>query len=238
MAVWTEAGSGSFTGQGANNPTPVDIGDFSLPMGNYGVAIVMGSSTGHDYTNGNGVNQLHANADLSISAGTASNVPFTGGIFNPRVWNGTIYYSGAGNSEESYGLFGSGCPGSNGLTPALTAPPPVINANWTVTASDLAPNSIAFVLYGTSKTKLANGLPLPFDLSTLGTGAGCSLLCEPLIAASAPAISGVASVMITIPMLPGLLDTQIFNQAIVMDPLLTTGLTMCASNGGEGVIGQ
>ncbi len=41
MAVWTEAGSGSFTGQGADNPTPVDIGDFSLPMGNYGVAIVM-----------------------------------------------------------------------------------------------------------------------------------------------------------------------------------------------------
>jgi hypothetical protein len=61
----------------------------------YGIALVLDGTHGHQYTNGDGGNQNYSNADLSLSFGTATNVPFTGNIFNPRVWNGTIYYDEA-----------------------------------------------------------------------------------------------------------------------------------------------
>ncbi len=238
IGAWTQVATGTFTGQGANNPTPTDIDDFALAAGSYGFAIVMGSTTGHDYTNGNGANQIYSNADLTITAGTATTVPFTGSVFSPRIWNGTLYYSGAGNGEESYGYYGAGCPGSTGLVPVLTAPPPVINAGWVITLSDLAPNSSPFVLFGVSKSKMANGLPLPFDLSVIGAGVGCAALCDPTIAAPlAPPSAGVSAMKLAIPPLKSLLDTQIFNQGIILDPGLK-GLPLCTSNGGEGIFGN
>ena len=33
-----------------------------------------------------------APADVTLTLGSATNVPFTGGVFSPRVWNGTMYY--------------------------------------------------------------------------------------------------------------------------------------------------
>ncbi len=91
-AVWTLVASGSAVGLGADVPTPIDTTDFSLKPGTYGLAVVMSATAGHDYTNGSGSNQLFSNSDLELSLGGASNVPFTGSIFDPRVWNGTICY--------------------------------------------------------------------------------------------------------------------------------------------------
>lgn len=59
----------------------------------YGIAIVLDGAHGHDYTNGTGTNQIYSNSDLTISCGQATNTPFTGSAFSPRVWNGTIYYT-------------------------------------------------------------------------------------------------------------------------------------------------
>jgi hypothetical protein len=92
MGLWTIVASGAGVGQGANNPTPVDISDFNLSPGPIAIAIVVGPTIGHDYTNGNGANQFYSNVDLEISLGGASNVPFAGTAFSPRVWNGTICY--------------------------------------------------------------------------------------------------------------------------------------------------
>ena len=90
-AAWTLVSSGTGCSLGQDVPTPVNISDFPLPSGSYGIAIV--NSGGHRYTNGNGTNQTVSGPHLSLSLGAATNVPFTGGIFSPRVWNGTIHYT-------------------------------------------------------------------------------------------------------------------------------------------------
>jgi len=58
----------------------------------YGIALVLDASHGHSYTNGDGSNENYSNADLSLTAGAASNVPFDGSPFSPRVFNGTLNY--------------------------------------------------------------------------------------------------------------------------------------------------
>ena len=55
-----------------------------------------GAQMDHDYTNGNGTNQNFVSADgvITLDLGTATNAPFTGNVFTPRVWNGRICSSG------------------------------------------------------------------------------------------------------------------------------------------------
>jgi hypothetical protein len=91
---WNLVATGTGQGMGNDNPSPVALNNtFNLSANTtYGMALVMGPEAGHDYTNGTGSNQNFSNSDLALSLGSASNVPFTGGVFNPRVWNGTIYY--------------------------------------------------------------------------------------------------------------------------------------------------
>ena len=93
-AAWTLVATGTGTGAGANLPSSITLNTSFLLSANttYGLAIVVSAAIGHDYTNGNGTNQVYSNADLTLTAGSATNDPFTGGAFNPRVWNGTIYY--------------------------------------------------------------------------------------------------------------------------------------------------
>ena len=91
MANWTLQGSGTGTSLGAGVGTPVDTTDFVMTAGTYGMAIV--NFAGHAYTNGTGANQTVATGEMSLSLGTASNVAFVGGLFTPRVWNGTIHYA-------------------------------------------------------------------------------------------------------------------------------------------------
>jgi hypothetical protein len=79
---------------GEDNPSPVWLDNtFDLDADTlYGMALVMGPTAGHDYTNGDGTNQYYSNADLDLECGSATNVPFSGNIFSPRVWNGTMCY--------------------------------------------------------------------------------------------------------------------------------------------------
>lgn len=101
--AWTLAAVGSGTALGLDQPSNavLDV-PINLSAGtSYGIAIVMDASHGHDYTNGDGTNENYSNADLSIALGGASNVPFSGTIFSPRIWNGTIYYGSAGTPVPS-----------------------------------------------------------------------------------------------------------------------------------------
>lgn len=93
LVGWTLVSSGSGTLAGLNNPSEFNVTDFTLGFGVTGIAIDASSNWGHDYTNGTGSNQFYSNSDLSLTLGSATNAPFTGEIFNPRVWNGTIQYS-------------------------------------------------------------------------------------------------------------------------------------------------
>lgn len=89
--VWTLRGSGTGVGAGTDNPTTFDISNFRLEQGRYGFAVVL-TNLANRYTNGTGANQFFSNADLELTLGSASNVPFTGTVFSPRVWNGTLVY--------------------------------------------------------------------------------------------------------------------------------------------------
>ena len=111
-ALWTQVGQddGNATSAGLDVPTSITLATpILMTPGTYGVALVS-SGDGHRYTNGNGTNQNFSDANLAISLGTASNVPFTGGIFSPRVWNGSICYNLGSNFARAT-AFGDGCGG-------------------------------------------------------------------------------------------------------------------------------
>lgn len=113
LAGWTLVSSGLGNSAGINNPSEFDVTDFSLGVGVTGISIVSSSSWRHHYTNGNGSNQFYRNSDLSLTFGSAMNVPFVSReqVFSPRVWNGTIQYSvssGAVPEPTSLAIFGIG----------------------------------------------------------------------------------------------------------------------------------
>jgi hypothetical protein len=62
----------------------------------HGIAIQLTTNgvgnEGHAYNDGNGLNQVYGNADLELTLGAATNEPFSGTIFSPRVWNGSLCY--------------------------------------------------------------------------------------------------------------------------------------------------
>ena len=98
--AWTLVATGNGDGQGAGTPSNATLDTaVSLTAGTtYGMALVLSSGHGHDYTNGDGTNQNYANGELSFSGGSATNVPFTGNVFNPRVFNGRFYYDYLGST--------------------------------------------------------------------------------------------------------------------------------------------
>lgn len=115
-ALWRLAAvdDGSAVSNGVGTPTPIQLANtFQVPPGTTGIAIVA-EDFGHRYTNGAGANQTHASADgnLRIIAGSASNVPFTGGIFSPRVFNGALCATVTDNCVET--LFDWNNGGSDG----------------------------------------------------------------------------------------------------------------------------
>jgi len=92
IGAWTLVSSGTAAGAfGPGNLATVPV-NFSIPPGQYGVAI-HGVSSGQNYSNGNGGNQSYSDGILQIDLGTTMNGFFTGGVFNPRVWNGSLTYS-------------------------------------------------------------------------------------------------------------------------------------------------
>lgn len=95
---WTQVATGTGVGLGANNASPVTLNNtFQLNASTtYGMALVMGPEAGHDYS-GTGSNPApgalqYLNGDVTLNLGSASNVPFSGSAFTPRIWNGTMYY--------------------------------------------------------------------------------------------------------------------------------------------------
>lgn len=90
---WVFMGQDIITGQGLGNPTPVDVGGLSISPGeSYGLYVTVSNypSTSMQYTNGA---NTYSNSDLELTLGIGKGNPdFTGSTFNPRTWNGVIYY--------------------------------------------------------------------------------------------------------------------------------------------------
>ncbi len=94
-APWGAAvATGSGTGAGVGLPSTATL-DVPVTMSagtTYAVALVFDATHSHTYTNGDGTNQNYSNGDITLDLGSASNVPFTNPIFDPRVWNGSVGY--------------------------------------------------------------------------------------------------------------------------------------------------
>ena len=107
-AAWTLAGqldattgavSGPFPGDGTL--TPATGGNISIAPGVNGI-ILHPLTAAHNYTNGNGANQSFGDAFIQLDLGSGSNGPFgTGGLFNPRVFNGAVHYLHPNSSISS-----------------------------------------------------------------------------------------------------------------------------------------
>ncbi|MCC5787624.1 MAG: trypsin-like peptidase domain-containing protein [Phycisphaerales bacterium] len=92
-SAWTKVGEGRGLAFGTDEPTRIVLhDDFVLdPDQTYGVAVVV-DGVAHRYTNGDGENEFYNNSDMFIAAGSASNSPFSGSVFNDRVFNGSFGY--------------------------------------------------------------------------------------------------------------------------------------------------
>ena len=103
-ASWgTAVATGSGTGAGEGLPSKATLDNPISMMANttYAVALVFDSTHAHYYTNGDGGNQNYSNGDISLKLGSASNIPFSDPIFDPRVWNGSVEYcvTGGGTGD-------------------------------------------------------------------------------------------------------------------------------------------
>ncbi len=194
-AGWTLAAQDNGAGQCAGADAPTRI-QFSSPLllapGKYGIAIVAVNAS-HKYTNGTGSNQNFSNSKLAAQCGAATNVPFGGSPFSPRVFNGCLWYS-PGCSEE----YGSGCPGSGGFVPYLsTVECPIAGYPITLDVVDCLGGSTAVFLFGAARGSylMDNGCTLNLSgLSPLliavpmggfGPGNGCLTIAGLLPAGSA-----------------------------------------------------
>jgi hypothetical protein len=165
---WTLVTTGAGIAVG-NNVAPgalVEFTDFPLAQGVTGFALrILG--VGQSYTNGNGTNQLFANADISISLGKGQATLFSSTPFSPRVWNGTLRYN-CTSAPVVYCTAGTTTNGCNASITA-TAQPSVTFANPCVlNVANVEGQKQGLIFYGVNNTG--------FTPSVWGTGS-TSFLC-------------------------------------------------------------
>ncbi|MDX1461543.1 MAG: proprotein convertase P-domain-containing protein [Marinirhabdus sp.] len=103
--AWTLSATGSGTAAGSTDVPSNAVLDAPVTLTaneTYGVALVLDAAHSHYYS-GTGTNPApgmttYSNADLTLNLGSATNVPFSGTPFSPRIWNGTLNYETAGGT--------------------------------------------------------------------------------------------------------------------------------------------
>ncbi len=236
-SAWTKVATGKGVSKGRNNKTPVDISDFVLAAGgSYGIAVYY-NGTGMAYTNGSKPLTTFKNSDLTLKAGVSRTGRFSGSLFSPRIWNGTIYYSKA--ATAFYGTFGAGCKGPTG-TPAIAANPaslPKLGSLFRVSLSGMPLTSRLALMITSVNNSSFNGAPiLPLDLKVAGAP-GCFLLVDPLLFTGIPLLKGTGTMNLPIPNLPALKGIAFFQQAIGFD-VKANAAGFVVSNGGMGIFGK
>ena len=92
QSAWILAGSYTVVGAGTNVPTRLPVGGIEIPAGEtFGVYVTFVTASGINYTNGDGTNEIYSNADFMFQAGHGGG--YFSVTYNPRVWNGNIYYT-------------------------------------------------------------------------------------------------------------------------------------------------
>jgi hypothetical protein len=120
FGAWTLVATGTGVVAPPDTPVPINISDFILVPGSYGIAIVFtGETADLAYTDGTGTNQNYGNADIALTLGSASNVPFAAPILAPRVWNGSIHYNVVGGCPDVPAVYCTAKVNSAGCTPSI-----------------------------------------------------------------------------------------------------------------------
>lgn len=160
-AVWTFRGTGQGVSNGNTVTAFVDLSDFTLPPGSYGVAL-NATTGGFRYTNGTGSNQNFANADLSLSLGLSHSMWWGGTTNTPRVWNGTIRYcvGGPPPPPTTYCTAGTS---TNGCVPSINAsaqPSATFATPCVITTSNVEGQKAGLTFYGINNSGFS---PLPWS---------------------------------------------------------------------------
>lgn len=151
-----------------------------------------------------------------------------GGSFSSDTWE----YDGTNNGL--FTLYGQGCDIVSG-TPGLSGSTPTIGQTLTLTFDNLDNYFGVVVVLGLSN-QVWNGIPLPFDLSSVGLP-GCNLLASADLLEIAAASNSTATYGLPIPNQTSLLALSIYTQGIVLDPT-TVVLFPGATQGGRALIGN
>ena len=113
---------------------------------------------------------------------------------------------------------------------------PRLGTTFSVTLAGARANAAALHSLGRSNTAWG-GVPLPFDLTTLGAPACAILASGELMSAVPTNTGGTAAVPYPVPNDAALLGSAFYNQFVVSDPPANP-LGLVTSNGGRGVVGN
>jgi hypothetical protein len=224
--LWVQVATGTGNALGRDQKTPIDTSDFFLAPGKYGIYLIYtnpsNAAVGPAYTDGTTSNRQYQNADVQLDLGIAHSTPWGGSRFDPRVWNGTIYYDK--DNVGAHGRYGYGCTGSNNQVPVLDlGSEPRIGSSVSFDVTDLlvVPASSGFLFLGAPK--------LFVDLSIVGMP-GCALHVNPIFTLGFANLNGVARFNAAIPNQASLIGGIAHLQAASLDPSLNS-LGMSVSNG-------
>jgi hypothetical protein len=110
-AAWTPISSGSGIAAAQDQPSNVDVTDFTLQAGTYGMGIRY-NNVNIKYTGRNNTAPptVFSNANVTINCGTSQSVPWVTTPLPPtaRVWNGTITYTLTSTTANGACCFGDG----------------------------------------------------------------------------------------------------------------------------------
>ncbi|HEX5053117.1 MAG TPA: hypothetical protein VFZ65_15185 [Planctomycetota bacterium] len=117
--------------------------------------------------------------------------------------------------EPVVAQLGPGCPGTNGV-PVLTASPPRLGEDLTLTCSSLLPNQFGIFVLGFSST-IGLGLPLPLELSVLGMP-NCYARCSLDLTVAQLNTGGTMQTVLSLPSATSALGSTFYAQVLAQDP--------------------
>jgi hypothetical protein len=114
-AAWTLVGSATGVaglGQGLPTPVPLTLGVPVAAGQTQSFYVTLSNGTSIIYTNGTAVGNVFAqDSFIQFREGYGNAYPFAG-TFQPRIWNGNIYYSAGSGTFATNSVLGVGCGGS------------------------------------------------------------------------------------------------------------------------------